>query len=393
MFLDRKGNSLFAEVDDQRKQMKTILQGERTHYLDMKKSFNAKEIEIRRLKRENFNIKQEIHACSSILVRGEKIAIQSLSTQVSHLQNENRKLESLLFSTEKKLIDLAQERNLGWIESLMTTANNESRELKDKLLSVMVEKTSLADNLYKSQKELAKARLDCVKFKILLGRIIETNNVRINEKDFLDIGIDHEKMENLKVERFESLDLSDRIEHEPSQKIDDSAALNESTVVLLGGRERLGKFASSPPPPMSPVKLNCNISPDVDKENLGLELTAASSLANSFMKSPVKPPRAINAMKSPAKPSHVKDVPFKQPESSLSVKTPTKPLQAVELLPHLPKQVVEKVVAFSNSVESKVIDTTLEQFEQPKETRKRPGIVVKRIVIPSKIKTEKPESL
>ena len=88
IFLDRKGNSLFAEVDDQRQQMKSILHNQKIHYMEMKKAYNAKEMEIRRLKRENCNIKQEIQTCSNLFKRSDQVLLRKQT-----MRQFNRNLE------------------------------------------------------------------------------------------------------------------------------------------------------------------------------------------------------------------------------------------------------------------------------------------------------------
>lgn len=55
---NQKGNSLFAEVDDQRQKMKQILQSQSQKYKEMHKMLNQQKMENRRLKRENENIKE-----------------------------------------------------------------------------------------------------------------------------------------------------------------------------------------------------------------------------------------------------------------------------------------------------------------------------------------------
>lgn len=313
--------------------MKSILQGERSHYNDMKKLFNSKEIEIRRLKRENRNIKTEIQTCSGLLQRGEQIEVQTLNTQVTYLHNENRKLTKELAEMEKKLVDLAKDQNLGWIESLLTSATFETRDLKDKLMRVMMEKASLVDNFSKAQRELAKARLDCVKLKILLGRIVDSNGIKISETDFIDIGIDQEVLENLKIEELETLD-------EPTLTADYGEALNESTIILIGGRERLGNLI---PPPLTPKKL-------------------ASDSKEDFVQVAV---------------------------AEVSISPRSQPLKILQLPIESPKKEETKSVKFSSKVETKVIDQTREQFEQSNQARKRNPIVVKRIVISSKAVAKK----
>jgi len=70
--IDRKGNSLFAEVDDQRQVMKHLLANQKKSYLDMKKIFNESKYEIRRLKKENSAMHTELQACSTIFCSADK---------------------------------------------------------------------------------------------------------------------------------------------------------------------------------------------------------------------------------------------------------------------------------------------------------------------------------
>lgn len=71
-FSDRKGNSLFAEVDDQRQVMKHLLASQKKSYLEMKKIFNESKFEIHRLKRENIAMHTELQACSTIFCSADK---------------------------------------------------------------------------------------------------------------------------------------------------------------------------------------------------------------------------------------------------------------------------------------------------------------------------------
>lgn len=71
-FIDRKGNSLFAEVDDQRQVMKQVLMVQKKNYMEMKKIYTESEYEIRRLKRENKSFHTELESCISIFCNADK---------------------------------------------------------------------------------------------------------------------------------------------------------------------------------------------------------------------------------------------------------------------------------------------------------------------------------
>lgn len=309
--------------------MKAVLKGQKAHYHEMKKSCNAKEIEIRRLKREKTNIKQEIQACSNLFKHSENLMIQSLKTSVLQLKKENSNLEGLLFTSEKNLIDLAKSMKIDWVESLLETANNETRELKERLYALMVQKSSLDDNFYKIEKELAKARLDKIKLKILLGRIVEENNIDISQSNFTDLDIEPEVLENLKQEKIETLEYSPDIKHK--------MALGPTNIHNETSSNSLSRYD---------LKAT-NIE---DKENelkQALKQELPSQLNAIALKSPLK-----QVQKAPATEDKIDSI---------------------------------RAVKFSELVETKTIDRTNEQLEQSKESRKKHGVVVKRIVIPSKL--------
>jgi len=210
------------------------------------------------------------------------------------------------------------------------------RKLKQKKINFPFESVFL-DNLNKSRREAAKLRLDCVKFKILLGRIVDENSIRLCHNDFLDIGLDEEVFEALKIEEYETLEEQD----EPSSNCS-SFQLNESTIVLIGGRERLGNVL----PPLAPGK-STDDTENENKENL----------------------RNI----------------VKEYQASVPVKSPTPSPKAQHQFKASLKLEMEKPLKLSKNL----LEANQEQFEQTKQPRKQQSIVVKRIVIPSKT-TAKP---
>ncbi|KAG5674482.1 hypothetical protein PVAND_004450 [Polypedilum vanderplanki] len=333
---NRKGNSLFAEVDDQRQKMKKILQSERNHYLEMKRAVNAREMEIRRLKRENLNIKSEIETCNQLLKRGEQVASSHTKIYITQLEADKQNLQRLLRESEEKLLDVLNEKKLHWVESVLTATTKESRNLQDKNYVLLREKTLLADNHSKILKDLSKARLDGIKLKVLLGRIVDEFNIKINESHYSDIGVEHEIFENLQLADYSTNDsiqsLNKFEEEEENVSIKDAGELNESTIILLGGRERLGNAI-----PKKEIPENIILKNTEEKEN---------------------------ELKNP-------HVPFMIDIKQEPIEVKKSPLQ-------------EKSVQFSSNITTKVIDKTEEEFKASNEARKKPAIIVKRIVIPSR---------
>ncbi|KAL7042898.1 hypothetical protein ACKWTF_001328 [Chironomus riparius] len=416
---NRKGNSLFAEVDDQRQKMKKILQGERSHYLEMKKAFNSKEMEIRRLKRENLNIKAEIQACSNQLKRGEHLSTSHLKIYVSSLECDKKYLENQLKIMEERLIDLAKDQKMHWVETVLTSSSREARDMKDKYYVLLREKTALADSHSKTLKEIAKVRLDCIKLKCLLGRVVDEFQIRIDETQYDDLEIDEAIFENLKLENLQAL----RSDDQTQQNEDSNEMLNESTIILLGGRDKLGNAIPR-------IKESDLIKKETGSKNVfgpsnPNEVNYGSGRAYAFTREFYKPlednvdiytkdPEPIKFSCRPTfglgdvKAEKLKSgdnkakLSFQKPKSegsscnlrSIKVEeVDSKDKENAISSNHLkinPKLEIQsplktKSIQFSTTVETRVIDSTKEGYEQSKEARKKPAYTIQRIIIPSRV--------
>lgn len=74
--LAKRGNSLFAEVDDQRQEMKQLLANQKKHYLQMKKDFSDCHQENVHLKHEKRQLIADMHKqldrCRSTILNGRQ---------------------------------------------------------------------------------------------------------------------------------------------------------------------------------------------------------------------------------------------------------------------------------------------------------------------------------
>ncbi|TMW54858.1 hypothetical protein DOY81_000091 [Sarcophaga bullata] len=180
---DRKGNSLFAEVDDQRQAMKQLLAAQKKSYLQMKKIYNESEHEIRRLKRENISMHTELEACSSIFCNADKVYQEKLNERVRHLLNQNEELERKLKWTQDRLKELACEKGVIWLDSMLSFCKKETDDLKSQLHSVRIQKASLEEQLRNAQQDMARWRFESLKSRcILLDReqLLTENNISFN---------------------------------------------------------------------------------------------------------------------------------------------------------------------------------------------------------------------
>ncbi|XP_073822463.1 spindle apparatus coiled-coil protein 1 spindly [Musca autumnalis] len=165
---DRKGNSLFAEVDDQRQAMKQLLNSQKKSYMQMKKIYNESEHEIRRLKRENIAMHTELEACSAIFCNADKIYQEKLNERVRSLLSQNEELERKLKWNQERLNDLAKEKGVLWLDSMLSYCKKETEDLKRQLHSVRLQKANLEEQQRNSQQDLARWRFEALKSRCLL---------------------------------------------------------------------------------------------------------------------------------------------------------------------------------------------------------------------------------
>ncbi|KAH8413204.1 hypothetical protein KR009_008775 [Drosophila setifemur] len=165
---DRKGNSLFAEVDDQRQVMKQLLAAQKKSYLDMKKTFTESQFEIRRLKRENVAMHTELQACSTIFCSADKTYQNKLNERIRHLMAANDGLERQLNVSQERLRELASEKSVTWLDSMLDFCKRETDELKAQLHSMRIQKAGLEEQVRSVQQEMARWRFESLKSRCVL---------------------------------------------------------------------------------------------------------------------------------------------------------------------------------------------------------------------------------
>ncbi|XP_037710936.1 protein Spindly [Drosophila subpulchrella] len=165
---DRKGNSLFAEVDDQRQAMKNLLAAQKKSYLDMKKTFSDSQFEIRRLKRENVAMHTELQACSTIFCSADKTYQNKLNERIRHLMAANESLERQLNLSQERLRQLASEKSVTWLDSMLDFCKRETDELKAQLHSMRIQKAGLEERMRSVQQEMARWRFESLKSRCVL---------------------------------------------------------------------------------------------------------------------------------------------------------------------------------------------------------------------------------
>uniref|UniRef100_A0A1A9V067 Protein Spindly n=1 Tax=Glossina austeni TaxID=7395 RepID=A0A1A9V067_GLOAU len=195
---DRKGNSLFAEVDDQRQAMKKLLNAQKKSYLEMKKIYSESEYEIRRLKRENTSMRTEFEACSSIFCHADRTYQEKLKQRIQRLLSENEGLESKLNWTQEQLKELSSERGVLWLDSMLNFCKKETDTLKQQLHSERLQKASLEEQLRNALQDMARWRFESLKSRcVLLNReyLLNEHTISFEPVQAMDFHITNKQQE------------------------------------------------------------------------------------------------------------------------------------------------------------------------------------------------------
>uniref|UniRef100_W8C6F4 Protein Spindly n=1 Tax=Ceratitis capitata TaxID=7213 RepID=W8C6F4_CERCA len=197
--VDRKGNSLFAEVDDQRQAMKKLLAAQKKSYMDMKKICHESQSEIRRLKRENVAMHTELKECSSIFCAADRTYQDKLNERIHQLHSQVEVLEKQLNVTQGRLRDLANDKGVGWLDSMLSYCKQETDELKKQLHGVRIQKASLEEQLRNVKQEMTRWRFEALKTRcVLLDRenILNEKGIPFKAIHAMEFNINQKEQEN-----------------------------------------------------------------------------------------------------------------------------------------------------------------------------------------------------
>ncbi|EDW54150.1 GM18139 [Drosophila sechellia] len=261
---DRKGNSLFAEVDDQRQAMKQILAAQKKSYLEMKKTFTDSQFEIRRLKRENVAMHTELQACSTIFCSADKTYQNKLNERIRQLMSANDSLERQLNLSQERLRQLASEKSVTWLDSMLDFCKyelpllldtalaslgnkllsltsyglRETDELKAQLHSMRIQKAGLEERMRCVQQEMARWRFESLKSRCVL---IDRENLLTEHK----IGFKPMQAMEFNIKEAELKTALPRIVSVASQSPSSSAHLHTPETSLKAAAETTSKSFST----------------------------------------------------------------------------------------------------------------------------------------------------
>ncbi|KAL9694389.1 hypothetical protein quinque_013674 [Culex quinquefasciatus] len=187
---NKKGNSLFAEVDDQRQKMIDMLQTQRKRYLEMKKLHTESQFQIRRLTRENRELCDDIRTCSELFLKADSSFRDEMNRQISQLTEEVQRLRDQLASTERLLVD--RTGGTGWVDPFVAYYRNETNTLKTQLFQSQMAKRLVDEICFEAQQDLAKWRFEALKSRYtIINResLLEEHEIAFPSFDSLQAGI------------------------------------------------------------------------------------------------------------------------------------------------------------------------------------------------------------
>ncbi|KAL9692127.1 hypothetical protein quinque_015934 [Culex quinquefasciatus] len=148
---NKKGNSLFAEVDDQRQKMIDMLQTQRKPDSSFRDEMNR---------------------------------------QISQLTEEVQRLRDQLASTERLLVD--RTGGTGWVDPFVAYYRNETNTLKTQLFQSQMAKRLVDEICFEAQQDLAKWRFEALKSRYtIINResLLEEHEIAFPSFDSLQAGI------------------------------------------------------------------------------------------------------------------------------------------------------------------------------------------------------------
>ncbi|KAL9930646.1 spindle apparatus coiled-coil protein 1 spindly isoform 1-T2 [Glossina fuscipes fuscipes] len=313
--VDRKGNSLFAEVDDQRQAMKKLLNAQKVSYLEMKKIYSESEHEIRRLKRENTSMRTELEACSSIFCFADRTYQEKLNQRIQRLLSENEDLERKLNWTQEHLKELSSERGVLWLDSMLDFCKKETNTLRQQLHSERLQRASLEEQLRNALQDMARWRFESLKSRcVLLNReyLLNEHKIPFEPMQALDFHITHKEQEEARpriinrpkndllkptaIAESEKEDLIGKDQcceiQKIGQKLEDEAERNELTKSSYAGLKNNQPPSGSSNAGLSDCEkseISPKISEEIAKLNLVQEVTNLSTKSESSASDQQKP--------------------------------------------------------------------------------------------------------
>ncbi|XP_048504778.1 protein Spindly-like [Athalia rosae] len=161
-----KGNSLFAEVEDSRRDLLHDMTILRKKYIHMKQTYGAKEDEIKVLKAERATLLRKWEYENEQTVDHGAQLMNTYKMRISELENKLKITEKQLKSMDHNNVPTSN--SFSYLQSLLTTKKKEVEELLNKLEERSTQKILDEEIKYETEKELRKWRYKAMSYKAQL---------------------------------------------------------------------------------------------------------------------------------------------------------------------------------------------------------------------------------
>lgn len=131
----------------------------------MKRAYQDGQLEIRRLRRENNEILEEMESCKELFKSSESMFKQGLLDKIGTLEQVRENLENKVSVLE---VGISQGSSTNWVNTMLSYCRNETKTLKEKLFECLKQKSAIEEILLRSQQECARFKFEASELKTKL---------------------------------------------------------------------------------------------------------------------------------------------------------------------------------------------------------------------------------
>ncbi|XP_075226763.1 uncharacterized protein LOC142327519 isoform X2 [Lycorma delicatula] len=217
---DTRGNSLFAEVEDKRKQMSATLKTVYGKYMQLKKTYMEKSNECKRLKDEFVKLQRRWYDVKQLKTDADARLITAQKAQILELKSIIEKLEKRPESPQ--FVTLEGSTNLSWVHGVVEAARTEADEMRKKVNYCLLSQWMLEEKLHETTSSLVQVREKMMDLEAENAKYkLQENSQGNNDKDTTStntISTEYDNKENI-LNDVNACDIKDKDNvSKPSQK-------------------------------------------------------------------------------------------------------------------------------------------------------------------------------
>lgn len=170
--------------------MMAVLSAQKVHYNQMKVRYNQSQTQIRTLERQIGAMHRELDVCSNMFLNADQTFRSRLTARIDTLLCEKTKLLEKLAWTERKLVTMAAEKNITWLDSMLAYCSKETEQFKDDLHACRFRLAATDEQLRNSESNQARWRFEALKLRCLLMNresLLESNKIAFKTEAAADV--------------------------------------------------------------------------------------------------------------------------------------------------------------------------------------------------------------